>query len=269
MTPCPLCGSDAGAWKPINGHAMRRCSSCTFVFATDRHVPANLYEEAYTSEGEYGGLLASAEAQKRLAGSFDWMHEWVINNGPRPFGQWCMLDLGCGVGSAAFLAQRAGWNAHGQDTSENAMRVAREVFGIKTCAESIDQIAERFELVTAFNLVEHIPDPMAYLRNVRRLVTDDGYFGIVVPNYDSYAMQHTTNRQWLPPFHLNFFTLRTLASALESSGFRLEKQTVRLFSWSGVEGPRWRKLALLPYLVANGLIGRLRGNGIVAIARAV
>jgi 2-polyprenyl-3-methyl-5-hydroxy-6-metoxy-1,4-benzoquinol methylase len=249
---------------------MLRCPDCTFVYARDRHVPPAFYDAAYTQDGEYSGLLNGALEQKQGRAGFDWMHEWTIAR-VRPFGQRRMLDLGCGVGSAAFLAQRAGWDAHGQDVSENALRVAREVFGIKASNDSIESLVElgqRFEFITAFNLIEHLPDPMPYLKTVRRLVTDDGYFGVAVPNYDSYAMRHTSCPQWLPPYHLSFFTLRTLRTALAGAGFELFAHKIKFAAWSGVEGPKWRRLGLVPYLVANALIGRLRGGGIVALARA-
>jgi SAM-dependent methyltransferase len=268
---CPLCGGGrAQSCKPIGGHAMLRCADCGFVFASDRHVPPDLYETAYTSEGEYAGLLAAAREQKGGQGHFDWMHRWAIDR-VKPFGERRILDLGCGVGSALHLAQRAGWTPHGQDASENALRVAREVFGVHTYSCSVQQIADRghrFEFVTAFNLIEHLPEPMPYLSAVRRLVTDDGWFGVAVPNYDSYAMRNTSCPQWLPPYHLSFFTLETLRLALRKAGFELVEHRVKFASWSGVEGPKWRRLALAPYLVANALIGRLRGNGIVAMARA-
>jgi hypothetical protein len=43
---------------------------------------------------------------------------------------------------------------------------------------------------------------------------------------------------------------------------------MRMISWSGIEGPRWKRWMLVPYLLANSAMGRLRGNGILAVARA-
>jgi len=268
---CLLCNSPSSPTAPIHIHAMMRCSRCCFVFAADRVIPDGLYDTAYTADGEYRGLMKTAKAQRDGVAGFDWMHQWVFDH-TSPAGARRSLDLGCGVGSAAHLASRAGWTAFGQDVSENALKVAGEIFGIATFAQPISSLAEqgeKFDLVTAFNLLEHIPDPMSYLRTVRSITADNGRFAVAVPNYDSYAMRNTTWDQWLPPFHLNFFTLKTLGTALEATGFKLEVHIIKFASWSGVEGSKLRRVSLIPYLAANALIGRLRGNGIVAVARAV
>lgn len=249
---------------------MRRCVRCGFVFAADRRIPPGLYDEAYTEQGEYGDLLTGAQALRDERGHFDWMHQWAVDHA-KLTGARRALDVGCGVGSALHLAKQAGWEPHGHDVSGNALRVAHEVFGVTTHPEPIDEMAargERFDLVTAFNVVEHVPDPIAYLRTLRRLTADGGHFGIAVPNYDSYAMRHTDDPQWLPPFHLNFFNLSTLKQALAAAGFTLRAHKVKFASWSGIPGPKWKRYLFSPYLIANGLIGRLGGNGIVAVATA-
>lgn len=266
---CPVCGGEPRAASPISGHPILRCRACSLVYARNREVPAGLYETAYTAEGDYGAKLTFARELREGTASFDWSHEWVLDQ-VRPFGNRRALDLGCGVGAALHLASKAGWTPHGQDISENALRVAREVFGCVTFSESIDQLAargEKFELVTAFHLIEHLPQPLAYLKTVRQLMAEGGYFGVVVPNYNSYAMRCTQCPEWLPPFHLNFFTLRSLQSTLARAGFRIIAHKTKIASWRGIEGPKFKRYLLLPYLVANGLIHRLRGNIIVALCQ--
>ena len=266
---CPVCGGEPRAASPISGHPMLRCQACRLVYARCREVPAGLYETAYTVQGDYASKLTFARELLEGTASFDWSHGWVFDR-VRPFGRRRALDLGCGVGSALHLARKAGWSPHGQDISENALRVAREVFGSITFSESIDQLAgrgEKFELVTAFHLIEHLPQPLSYLKTVRKLMADGGYFGVVVPNYDSYAMRCTHCAEWLPPFHLNFFTLQSLQNTLGQAGLRIISHKTKIASWRGIEGPKHKRYLLLPYLVGNGLIHRLRGNIIVALCQ--
>src|SRR5947209_2333090 len=127
-TRCPLCDSQSRPTQPIHGNPMLRCSKCGFVFAADRHVPADLYDAAYGADGEYAMLVAAVKKQLEGAGSFDWAHEWVMRR-LQPFGGKRILDLGCGVGSALLLAKRAGWDVYGQDVSRGALRVAEEQIG--------------------------------------------------------------------------------------------------------------------------------------------
>jgi 2-polyprenyl-3-methyl-5-hydroxy-6-metoxy-1,4-benzoquinol methylase len=182
-----------------------------------------------------------------------------------------MLDLGCGVGDAMIRAEARGWKVHGQDISLNACRAANEVLGLTafcgTPRDLLDQ-GRQFELVTAFHLLEHLPDPRSFTRLIRRLVVDGGYLGIAVPNYDSYTVRHTTYAQWLPPFHINYFTTSSLSHLLSACSFRVECSHVRLFSWGSIEGPKYKRYAFLPYLMANSLIGRLKGDIIALVAKA-
>jgi len=268
---CPVCDGQPNQAPDISGHPMLRCRECQLVYARDRDVPVGLYESAYSEEGDYANHFALARAQLEGTIPFNWSHQWVFDR-VHPFGRARVLDLGCGVGSALCIAKRSGWVPHGQDISQNALRAAREVFGHVTFSESVDELAargERFELVTAFNLIEHIPQPLAYLKTIRQLVTDDGYLGVVVPNYDSYAMRHTRLSEWLPPFHLNFFTTQSLESTFNKAGFRLREHKTKIASWRGIEGSKLKRYLLLPYLMGNGLIGRLRGNVIAAMAQPV
>ena len=249
---------------------MLRCQGCHLVYARQREVPAGLYEAAYTPQGDYGAQLTHARQLFEGTVPPNWDHRWVFER-VRPFGSRRSLDLGCGVGAVLHMAKQAGWSAFGQDISENALRVAREVFGCVAFSESIAQLAahgEKFELITAFNLLEHLPEPLAYLKTVRELMVDGGYVGLVVPNYDSYAMRRTRNPEWLPPFHLSFFTLETLRGTLSRAGLKVIAHQTRIASWRGIEGPRLKRSLLLPFLVANGLIHRLRGNIIVVLAQA-
>lgn len=271
MEACLLCGSPLVPTRPITGHPMVRCRACSFVYAMERDIPEQLYEEAHSEGGSYGDHVAGLRQEIDTGQAPDWMHPWVIDR-VKPFGESRMLDLGCGVGTALYIAKRAGWKTTGQDISKNALAHAKALAGSETLEEDLPTIAasgRKFELVTAFNLIEHVPDPLSYLKDVRKVVKDGGMFGVAVPNYDSYGMRHATTEQWLPPFHINFFNLKTLRNALRLASFEMVDHRIRFISLSGFPGSRAKQAVLAPYLAVNAVIGRLNGNGIVALARAV
>lgn len=199
----------------------------------------------------------------------DWMHAWAIRR-VRPFGEARYLDLGCSVGSALYLARKARWNTYGQDISQQALSAARELTGSQTFDEDLAALANRglkFEFVSAFNLIEHLPEPLAYLKDVRRILAPGGYFAVAVPNYDSYHMRHATWDQWLPPFHINFFNLKTLTSALKAADLEIMDHRIKPISLSGFPGSRLKQLIMLPYIVSLMALRGPQGNGIVALAR--
>jgi 2-polyprenyl-3-methyl-5-hydroxy-6-metoxy-1,4-benzoquinol methylase len=211
-----------------------------------------------------------AEALKSGALQWRWDLEWVLDQVPT-FGSSRMLDLGCGVGDAMIRAAARGWKVHGQDISLNACQAVNKVLGLPafcgTPKQLIDQ-SRQFEFITAFHLLEHLPDPRSFTRSLRRLVVDGGYLGIAVPNYDSYTVRHTSNAQWLPPFHVNYFTASSLSRLLSASSFSVVCSRVRLISWGAIGGREYKRYALLPYLIANSLIGRLKGDVLAVVARA-
>ena len=76
-------------------------------------------------------------------------------------------------------------------------------------------------------------------------------------------------RSYPPPFHLNFFNLHSLQHTLGRAGFRVVAQKTKIASWRGIQGPKFKCYLRLPYLVGNGLIGRLRGNILILLAQVV
>lgn len=103
------------------------------------------------------------------------------------------LDLGCGTGyGAAALAQNAR-QVHAVDRSEEAIAYAREHFRLPNLhfeispAESVPHPDSAFELITAFELIEHLEDWRALLREAHRLLAWNGFFLVSTPNKKYYA----------------------------------------------------------------------------------
>jgi SAM-dependent methyltransferase len=96
-------------------------------------------------------------------------------------------DVGCASG--AFLGSLdSGWEIFGTDVSEWAVAQAasrhpRGVFKV-AAADADPPFATTFGVVTAFDVVEHVADPEAVARSVKRQLVDGGCFVCVVPVYD-------------------------------------------------------------------------------------
>jgi GT2 family glycosyltransferase/glycosyltransferase involved in cell wall biosynthesis/SAM-dependent methyltransferase len=120
------------------------------------------------------------------------------------------LDTGCGVGYGSFyLAQKAD-NVVGVDISYAAVSYALQHYSLP----NVDFVAadcyclpfpaKSFDVVTSFELIEHLQDPKTYMSEVRRVLRRDGFFIVSTPNRPVYA-QHRGERP--NPFHVREYDL--------------------------------------------------------------
>lgn len=100
-----------------------------------------------------------------------------------------LLDVGCGLG---FFVRRAsqvsGWETFGSEMSAPAAEFAREVLGVKTVVRGRVQDAgfepASFDVITLWDVIEHIPDPDPMLSHLRSLLVPDGMLFIHTPNVE-------------------------------------------------------------------------------------
>ncbi len=148
-----------------------------------------------------------------------------------------VLDVGCGVGTVLRVLSRQGWGVCGVDVSQHACELAREFAGTDVFCGTLEDAnfaEENFDAVTLFDVAEHLPDPVATLRHIRRLLRPGGRVFIKVPNMA--ALQARLLRRWWywldVPRHLVHFSPRTLARALQAAGFE-DLQCRAIPTWAG------------------------------------
>ncbi len=144
-----------------------------------------------------------------------------------------VLDVGCGPGF--FLAHGAGrgWRAMGVEPSTQAAAHARSL-GVDIVEEFFDApLARRLgpvDVVQMTNVLEHVPDPLAFIGAARDALQPGGLLSICVPNdYNPFqdALRNGCGFApwWVaPPHHLNHFTFDSLATVLERTGFDIAER---------------------------------------------
>jgi ubiquinone/menaquinone biosynthesis C-methylase UbiE len=131
-----------------------------------------------------------------------------------------VLDAGCGSGyGSAELAQTAR-SVVALDVADDAVRSARESYSranityLQASCASLPLATRTLDLAVAFEVIEHIPDWQAFLREVQRVLAPGGVLVISTPNKDYYA---DTRRQTGPnPYHVHEFTFQEFASELRA-----------------------------------------------------
>jgi 2-polyprenyl-3-methyl-5-hydroxy-6-metoxy-1,4-benzoquinol methylase len=142
-----------------------------------------------------------------------------------------LLDVGCGWGQALLYFRDQGMDCYGFDPAPEAVAHASKL-GLKVREAAIDSMdvfdGRQFDTITMFNVLEHLADPVAAVRQVReRVIAERGVLVIDVPN-EFNAFQtcgrdvHGLPDWWVaPPAHLNYFSGSTLQQMLEGEGYEV------------------------------------------------
>ncbi|MDH5781981.1 MAG: class I SAM-dependent methyltransferase, partial [Dehalococcoidia bacterium] len=144
-----------------------------------------------------------------------------------------ILDVGCGRGRMLDEFKRRGWETFGTELSEQAAGAAREEFGLNVRSIPLEDWGfedKFFDAITLWHVLEHLPDPRGTLREVSRILKDDGLLVVSTPNFDSFQAK-VSKEKWFHldvPRHYYHFSTGTLTQMLESVGFRVWRQ--HLFS---------------------------------------
>jgi len=212
---CAACGSsDAQSMGIKNELEILSCRRCSTVYTP--YLPwysSEVYYETYYWDQN---LEPPAFVQSRL-------EEIVAEFAPyRQTNR--LLDIGCGAGNLLRAARNSGWDAQGVDVAVNAAKHVREL-GFEVFQGELRDArfpAAHFDVITAAELLEHLPDPRAELKEIARLLRPGGLFWTTTPHACGLAAR-VLGLKWRcisPPEHLQLFSANGLKSLMRDVGFR-------------------------------------------------
>ncbi|MEX2527300.1 MAG: class I SAM-dependent methyltransferase [Gemmatimonadota bacterium] len=274
---CEVCGSTRS--EPVyqvEGFSIVRCSQCRLVYVLNPPAPdatGDLYDDAYwegTDVPGYGGYEAR-EASKRLHARS--LLALVETHAPR-VGR--LLEVGCAYGYFLDEARRLGWEVQGLEPSPPAARFARDRMGLPVTEERLEDFARGwgddpagkpsvgYDAVVLWDVIEHLPEPRTTLQAARELLRPGGILALSTGDVDSFASR-IHGKDWsliTPPWHLFYFSRRTLSTLLEGVGFQVE--------WVGGDGvvaadPSAKRRHLPPFverlLLSRAVVAGMRKLG--------
>lgn len=232
VRPCSVCLVEG--CRPafdINGYLVFRCSQCGHLFVAADLAPAeleNAYGKAYyetRGAGTVGYEDYLRDADLRTRGFKDRLRQIEARVGTP--GR--LLDYGCAVGLMVKAALEEGWDAVGYERSEWAAQYGRERFGVDIVLGQgwrVPKFENRFDVVTMWDVVEHLEHPRTVLELVHGWLKPGGLLALNTVNSSSLgarlAGQHW--RHLVPPHHLQFFSRASLRRLLNDCGFALLSQ---------------------------------------------
>lgn len=227
--PCNLCGSeDRKPYCPENGLGLMQCQQCGFVYVSPRPAAEELYAlygETYFHNDESGVVgyadYINDEANIRRTAQRRLKHlERYISPGK-------LLDVGCATGFFIHEAQQRGWTVEGLDVSAFGVDYAKTHFQLTAHhgpLTALDLPAEAYDLVTMWDVIEHVPDPRAYVQHAAGLLRSGGVISLATPDVDSLPAR-LAGRRWvgykLSEEHVYYFSVKTLSKMLDEAGFEV------------------------------------------------
>ncbi len=230
--PCPACGSARSRlFLPCDGFQFVKCADCALVYQNPRPVFDDLrrrYGEDYFSY-ELTNEAAFFTLMRLGLRDIDFPALTAGLPSPRTF-----LDIGCATGMLIESMKGEGWDARGVDVCRESAEYGMKNRGVPIFVGTLDEARfpdGTFNVVHFSHLIEHVPDPRAFLREVKRIIAPGGFAVITTPNVDGFQAR-LFRQAWRSAIadHTLLFSKKTLRRMLTEEGFDVRQGV----TWGGL-----------------------------------
>jgi len=214
---CPACGSNNIIYRfDKDSYQIWGCKNCGSMFVRD--VPSFEELSKIYNTGEYYAL--EDESVKRIEREglrrLRIIKKWKRNG--------TYFEIGCAKGLQLDMAKKAGFETFGIELSRENVRICKAkqhnvIFGYLNDADGM-MPDEGFDVIACLDVIEHVADPITFLKTASAMLAEDGVMVLSTPNYSGLVAKALGSRDpyLIPPEHLNFLTLqgiRTLSRKAE------------------------------------------------------
>ena len=216
------------------GYDLVACNECGLAFLANPPGSAAVAALYIDDAAYHGKLLDPAEPEFARMAATARQHLASLRRSIAAPGGMKLLDIGCSTGLFLSEARAAGFAAQGAEISPTTAAFARDHFGLEVHTgdwRDAGYTDGSFDVITLFDVIEHLPNPLAELSAIRRLLKPGGLLLQSTPDIDglfprlSYRLA-TLLDYWPhpePPHHLFQFSRRTLGALTEKAGFRVTR----------------------------------------------
>jgi 2-polyprenyl-3-methyl-5-hydroxy-6-metoxy-1,4-benzoquinol methylase len=192
-----------------------RCKNCHLIYMNPMEKVSKTNEYYYKAKNTHAPTirecyLRTAKSQVRL------IQKYASGTN--------LLDIGCAQGFFLFSASKAGYTTRGIEISQDAAAYAIKEFGLDVEAKPFEELRfpeSSFDVVTLWQVLEHVPYPLTVLKEVYRILKPGGLVVASTPNIESIPAKILRKKWWdIKRLHINQFTTKTLADILHNAGFK-------------------------------------------------
>jgi 2-polyprenyl-3-methyl-5-hydroxy-6-metoxy-1,4-benzoquinol methylase len=222
---CPLCGCVGG--KKIFGTFdlfYIACPDCGCAYVEKFPVdPSDIYSDEEYEQIAASSYLDNVDYRKERFGVE--RINLVKNNIKKNPNDAKLLDVGCGTGWFLDVAKENGFNVCGIEFGEHLAKATEKRLGIKVYTEALSSFekTEVFDIITMFDVIEHVKDPRKLLESMYDHLVSGGIGVLFTPNLDSFAIQTLKEHSSLvcPCDHTFLFNEKSLRKTGEQIGFEV------------------------------------------------
>jgi SAM-dependent methyltransferase len=217
MTRCDTCAAEGAYLWELKGHHFYKCRQCglRYINVNENDI-ANLYEYDY-----YKTLYPDYESDRNI---HRLNSDIILSEIDRYFETGRLLEIGSAFGFFLSRAAQRGWNTTGYEVSEYACRIAHDkyrcnVINSDFLTASINN--NSFDMCCLLDTIEHLLHPSLFIDKISRILRPGG--GIIITTGDIKSLTAKLfGKKWrlmTPPYHIHYFSPKSLTVLLEKYGF--------------------------------------------------
>ena len=202
-----------------------KCQKCNHVF-TDRRLSDQGLKKYYSEDEHY---FNEAYTKKSIINMRKNIFRPKIKFIKKYTKGKNWLDIGSGDGTAVAIAKLAGFRSSGIEMSKTAREFAKKYHKVelqdKTLENFVIENTKKWNVVSFFGVLEHVPNPTQMVRLANNLLAKDGIIALELPNYNSLStyvqkLSKIPDRHLIPYAHIMMYTIKSAQYILEKNGFK-------------------------------------------------
>ena len=235
FTKCPACGSEniIHYHKDFRENTIYLCKACRVQFMNP------VYSDEYLDDYYSKYVILDVDEEKKVI--LTTKQAYVINDNLKAIDQVIstkgdMLDFGIGNGTHAVVARERGWNVSGYDVDCKITNTLAEKYNMDVrCGDffKTNWSEKSFDLIYINQVLEHIKNPVDYLKHFRSVLKQNGYLFITVPNINSTSnrikllferiglRKSRVGKYYDSDHHVFYYSPESLANLVKNYGFEV------------------------------------------------